>query len=106
MRALLLTLAATLSTTAWADTYTLPYKNQNKWVGKQDSDSLKNLLDESKTNKTKTFEVILPEENRELSIKRLKVLRDILSRSIGHGILIKEVTGEAKENTLVITPKD
>ena len=93
-----------LTSPVWAAGHILAYKDQNKWVAQQDAAPLKALLDEAKSNDSRVFEVILPADNRELAIGRLKVLRDILEKSLGHGVLLQEINGNTDANTLTVTP--
>ncbi len=87
-----------------AETYTLKYKDSNKWVAAGDKTPLRALLNEAKTGKHNVFHVVLPKNKRDLSINRLKVLRDIMENSFNHGVLLQEKDGETPANTLAITP--
>ena len=90
-----------------AETYTLHYDGQNKWVGDKGRPTLRSLLDAAKAGKTKSteFGVALPEENRDLAIKRLEVLRDILTKSLDMGVILVESleADSAPTNTVQVT---
>jgi hypothetical protein len=87
-----------------AKSYTLTYQNQNKWVSQADNAPLRALVDEAKAKKVRVFHVFFPSQKRELAVARLKILRDILTRSLAEGVVLVEVEGTAEANTLRLTP--
>ena len=44
-----------------AESFTLVYKNDNKWVSEGDKEPLRKLLDASKENSHRVFQVSLPD---------------------------------------------
>jgi hypothetical protein len=84
--------------------YLLTYQGQNKWVSQEDKAPLRALIDAAKAKKVRVFHVVLPTQQRELAIARLKILRDILTKSLANGVVLLEVAGAAEPNTLSITP--
>ncbi len=80
---------------------TLTYKNQNKWVAPEDNKPLLTLMQTAKSGQTR-FTVQLPASNRPLSLQRLLILKDILTRESGNPIILEETTPAAKPNTLII----
>ncbi len=80
---------------------TLTYQAENKWVATEDNAPLLALMKAAKEGQ-KQFLVGLPLQDRELSIQRLLVIRDILTREAGRPILIEEAAPAPKPNTLVI----
>ncbi len=93
-----------LVSSSFAESYTLTYQKENRWVAQKDKEPLRALLQTSKKNKTFHFMVTLPKEKRPLSIERLNILRDILlgSLNVPH-LIIEEVPGTTPHNTLLIT---
>lgn len=101
---IILTLSFILLTGAsYAAEFTLPYQASNKWVSKQDNAPLRDLLAAAKKEQVHHFYVVLPTENRGLSIERLKVLRDILAQSLAKGVILEEQPGNTPANTLAIS---
>ena len=86
----LLTLICT-ATTVIAETYTLPYQKKNRWVASEDANGLRALIRHAKKTKQTHYYVQLPAEERELSIKRLIVLRDMLEKHLKDGLVIEEI---------------
>lgn len=87
-----------------ADKFILVYQKSNEWVAQNDAEPLREMINVAKSGKHTHFKVILPPSKRELSVKRLIVIRDILERQLKHSFIIEEVKGVANANTLVITP--
>jgi hypothetical protein len=87
-----------------AEKFILVYKNNNQWVAKEDAEPLRKMIQVAKSGKHTHFKAILPPSKRDLSIKRLVVIRDILERQLKHSFIIEEIKGVANANTLVITP--
>ncbi len=80
----------------------LVYQAENKWVAQEDNEPLRALIQRARVEGFSHFQVQLPAEGREVSIRRLEVLVDILEQSLKRGILIEEVRGDAEANTLNI----
>ncbi|PZP38880.1 MAG: hypothetical protein DI585_06000 [Pseudomonas fluorescens] len=79
----------------------LVYKDANKWVAQEDNKPLMELMAKARDGKT-TYKVGLPDGNRELSVQRLEIIRDILAREAKTAVIIEEVGGSAKANTIRI----
>jgi len=80
---------------------TLTYKAENKWVAAEDNAPLLTLMKAAKSGQTH-FTAGLPATNRPLSIQRLLILRDILTREAAKPVIIEESAPSPKANTLVI----
>lgn len=95
-----------LSLAPWAqaEEVVLNYQKQNHWVAQADIQPLRQLLTEAKKSKARHFHVKLPAENRDLSLSRLFILRDVLERSLKTGIILEEIEEEAAPNTIAISP--
>lgn len=91
-----------ISASAFSAEYILPYKKENHWVAKEDASMLRQLIKTAKSKKIKHFYVQLPEEKRDVSIQRLLILRDILEKQVKSGIILEEIDGTNKANSLVI----
>lgn len=102
MRWILSVLLCLLALPAMAETFTLTYRDQNKWVAPADKQPLRDLLSTAKSASATTFTTTLPATDRELAIERLIILRDILADSLGPGIVISEISGTAPSNTVVV----
>ena len=83
------------------ETFVLPYQKQNEWVAVADNAPLRALIDKVKAGQ-QTFYVALPDQNRELSVKRLLILMDILKKYAPAAVNITEANGVAEPNTLVL----
>lgn len=103
MRFSLLVLTLLMAGTAtFAKEYSLPYKNENRWVAKEDAKALRSLIRDAKKTKMTHFYVQLPEEKRNVSVERLMVLRDILERQVKGGIIIEEIESSNKPNLIIV----
>lgn len=80
---------------------TLTYKDTNKWVAEADNKPLLTLMQAAEKGQTH-FKASLPAKNRDLSIQRLIILRDILSRKANQPVVIEETGPAPKANTLII----
>lgn len=93
------------ATPAFAKDYTLVYQKQNRWVAKEDASGLRSLLKEARDSKRTGFLVQLPPKNRDVTIERLMVLRDILEKQVGKAVTIEEIDGETEDNRIVVSLK-
>jgi len=81
---------------------TLVYQAENRWVAQEDNAPLRELIRKTRSEGYSHLQVQLPEEGREVSIRRLEVLVDILEQSLQRGVLIEEVRGNAPANSINI----
>jgi len=86
-----------------AQAATLTYQNSNKWVATEDNKPLLTLMQSAKSGQTR-YSVRLPQANRPLSLQRLLILKDILTREAAKPVILEETTPAAKPNTLIISP--
>tara|TARA_R110000868_G_scaffold190862_1_gene434871 strand:+ start:170590 stop:170919 length:330 start_codon:yes stop_codon:yes gene_type:complete len=101
-----LTLAIVCALPALAvDNYKLSYKKDNRWVAQEDATGLRNLLKDAKKNKAEHFYVQLPTDNREITIERLIVLRDILEKQLKTAVTIEETDNTSDTNQMIVTFK-
>lgn len=98
----LLSIALAVPVSAFAAPFKLIYKAENRWVATEDATSLRALIKETKAKNQRMFTVVLPEENRDISIERLVVLRDILEQQTKQGVVIEEVVGDTDNNSILV----
>lgn len=103
-------LVATFILTAWvgsafASPYSLIYQKENRWVAIDDANGLRSLLRDAKKEKIYSFNVKLPTTNRDVTVERLIVLRDILEKQLGKAVTIEEIDGDVKNNEIIVTFK-
>lgn len=103
---LILSAVLTVPVSAFAAPFTLIYQGENRWVAKEDATSLRSLIHEAKNKKQRMFTVVLPEEERDISIERLVVLRDILEQQTKQGVVIEEVVGDTDKNSIIVDFKN
>lgn len=77
------------------------YQGDNHWVAQDENKPLVKLLAEAKKG-TRHYRVVLPKEGRALSIERLDVLSGLLSREAKGGVVMMEVSGSVKANSLKV----
>ena len=78
----------------WAIDFVLNYKDLNKWAISGNGTGFSQFLAYAKQKQPTKYMVVLPKNEdtaRDLSIERLRVLVQILEKSVGHGVLIQEV---------------
>lgn len=85
----------------WALEVVLTFQGDNHWVAPADNKPLIQLLGEAKKG-AKLYRVVLPTENRALAVERLDVLTGLLSREAKTGVVMVEVKGTTKPNTLKV----
>ena len=93
--------AALTALPCWVQAEVLTYKGDNKWVATEDNKPLQALLKTAREGKLR-FSVMLPLEHRELAVSRLEVVRDLLAREAQKAVIMEEVSGAAKANTVVV----
>lgn len=90
----------------FAESFTLPYQKSNHWVAQDDAEPLRALLEAAATQKADYFMVAIPNgTDRNTSIERLIVLRNILEGKLKGNIVLEEELKDAPTNTLVVSIK-
>jgi hypothetical protein len=87
-----------------AKSWTLVYRESNKWVAQEDNKPLRALMKATQEG-ARHFEVRLPASNRDLAVARLEVLRDLMAREAQEGILLEEVEGNVQAGTIWVGVK-
>ncbi|MEC9292356.1 MAG: hypothetical protein VX730_08145 [Pseudomonadota bacterium] len=102
----LLTVLVLAPFVSFAESYTLQYQKSNHWVAQDDAKSLRAFLKAAKEQKADYFMVALPDDtDRNTSIERLIVLRDILEGKLKTNIVLEEELKDAPTNSLVVSIK-
>ncbi len=102
----LLTVLAVAPFVSFAESFTLQYQKNNHWVAQDDAKPLRALLAEAQKGKADYFMVSLPNStDRNTSIERLIVLRDILEGKLKTNIVLEEEQKDAPDNSLVVNIK-
>ena len=86
--------------------YTLPYREDNRWVHVEDNKPLNDMTDYAKKNNVYSFRVILPENNKtNLYIERLLVLSRIMKTRLNReNIVFRQDLGDTPKNTIKLVP--
>ncbi|PIZ31363.1 MAG: hypothetical protein COY40_02275 [Alphaproteobacteria bacterium CG_4_10_14_0_8_um_filter_53_9] len=88
----------------WAETFVLVYNQDNKWVAAEDNAPLRKAMAKARGG-THHFYIKLPIDKRPLSIVRLEIIRDLLAREAGRGVVLEEVPGTATVSTIWLSDK-
>ena len=88
--------------------YTLPYREDNRWVHVEDNKPLNDLTNYAEENGVYTFRVILPENDKtNLYIERLLVLSRIMKARLDReSIVFRQDLGDTPDNTIKLIPID
>ena len=84
------------------DGMVLTYRGANRWIAPGDNKNQQILL-KAVEGGQETFQVRLPQSQRDLATARLEVLRDLMAQKSKNGVTIEEVDGPpAASNTIWI----
>lgn len=97
-----LTLLGVLPLPVHAVTLTLVYRDGNRWVAPADNKPLRTLLKAAAAGHTH-YSVVLPSANRELAADRVLVLQKLLTRDAKQPVLLEEIDGFTKADSLKIS---
>ena len=86
--------------------YTLPYREENRWVHVEDNQPLNDMTNYAEKNDVYTFRVILPENDKtNLYIERLLVLSRIMKARLDReSIVFRQDLGDTPNNTIKLIP--
>lgn len=86
--------------------FTITYRDDNRWVHKSDKRSLNKLTRYAARNKVYSFEIILPEDSdNNTYIERLLILSRIMkSRLKQDTIVFRQKLGSTPSNSIRVTP--
>ena len=97
-----------LPTLAMAEdpSYTLPYREDNRWVHVEDNKPLNDLTNYAEENSVYSFRVVLPENDKtNLYIERLLVLSRIMKARLDReSIVFRQDLGDTPNNTIKLIP--
>lgn len=93
----------TLPAVAAGEDFVLPYRNENRWVHKNDNEPLVKLMNATRKKAADEFAVVLPDGiNEKLYLERLVVLRDILLSRQPAGVVLRQTEGKTPKNTIKV----
>ena len=86
--------------------YTLPYRDDNRWVHVEDNQPLNDLTNYAEENSVYSFRVVLPENDKtNLYIERLLVLSRIMKARLDReSIVFRQDLGDTPKNTIKLIP--
>ena len=86
--------------------YTLPYREDNRWVHVEDNKPLNDLTNYAEENSVYSFRVVLPENDKtNLYIERLLVLSRIMKARLDReSIVFRQDLGDTPNNTIKLIP--
>ncbi len=89
-----------------AASFTIKYRDSNRWVHKSDKQPLNKLTRYAARNKVYSFEIILPEDSdNNVYIERLLILSRIMkSRLKQDTIVFRQKLGDTPSNSIRVTP--